>query len=246
MNAPRKETRHQAPAPLQWFGQGLSFVVMCMMILAAIVLIVIPFLSGSQTYSVLTSSMAPKYPAGTFLVVKPSAFDELQTGDVVTFQLSSGRPEVITHRITGFTANQDGERLLVTQGDNNDVADPDPVMEVQVRGKLFYAVPYVGFVANALGNSNRSSLITVLAIGLIAWGALSMLRGFVTNHRGKNDNRDSETGAPHQSAVATSPFQAGHREYQLLPVSPRRMINASTRLLPEPVPEPEPLTGSPG
>lgn len=214
MNAHRKENRRAAPVTSQWFGQGVSFVVLCMMVLAAITLIVVPFLSGSQTYSVLTSSMAPKYPPGTFLVVKPSAFDDLLTGDIVTFQLSSGRPEVITHRITGFTASQDGERLLVTQGDNNDAADPEPVREVQVRGKLLYAVPYVGFVANALGNSDRSSLTTVLAIGLIAWGAFSMVRGFLTNRRdSKTEDLPRTAVTPDQSASpsTTSAIRANER-----------------------------------
>ena len=71
-------------------------------VFAALVLIVVPRATGSQTYTVLTNSMAPKFPPGTFLVVKPVDFDELKYGDVVTFQLYSGRPEVETHRIVGF------------------------------------------------------------------------------------------------------------------------------------------------
>jgi signal peptidase len=180
-------SRRSAPAWFQWTGQTVSFIALCVFALAAILLIAVPLVTGSQTYSVLTSSMAPKYPPGTFLVVKPTEFDQLRAGDVVTFQIESGRPEVITHRITGFTASQDGERLLITQGDNNDVADPEPVREIQVRGKLFYAVPYVGFVANALGNANRSTLVTVMAIGLIAWGAFTMVRGIIRERREKRE-----------------------------------------------------------
>lgn len=192
MSDSRVATRSRAPVWLQWTGQAISFIALCLFALAAIVLIIVPLVTGSQTYSVLTSSMAPKYPPGTFLVVKPTEFDQLQVGDVVTYQFESGRPEVITHRITGFTASQDGERLLIMQGDNNDVADPDPVMEIQVRGKLFYAVPYVGFVANALGNANRSALVTFLAIALIGWGALTMVRGFIRD-RPKKPNLEQES-----------------------------------------------------
>jgi signal peptidase len=194
-------SRPSAPVWLQWTGQAVSFIALCFFALAAIVLIVVPLVTGSQTYSVLTSSMAPKYPPGTFLVVKPAEFDQLKVGDVVTFQIESGRPEVITHRITGFTASQDGERLLRTQGDNNDVADPDPVREVQVRGKLFYAVPYVGFVANALGNANRSTLVTVLAVALIAWGALTMVRGIFKDRRQKREEEIAGTESDHLASV---------------------------------------------
>jgi signal peptidase I len=182
-----KHPRRPAPAWLQWIGQTVSFIVLCVSALAAVMLIVVPLATGSQTYSVLTSSMAPHYAPGTFLVVKPQDFDTLAVGDVITYQLESGRPEVITHRIITVTADQAGERILFTHGDNNAVADPEPVREIQVRGKLFYAVPYVGFVANALGQTQRGPLITLLAVVLIAGGAFTMIRGAIKDRREKRD-----------------------------------------------------------
>lgn len=172
----RDRTSH-APTWLQWIGQAVSFLLLCITALAALVLVIVPLLTGSQTYSVLTSSMAPSYPPGTFLVVTPTDPATLRAGDVITYQIESGRPDVITHRITGFAAGQDGERMLITQGDNNDVADENPVMDVQVRGKLFYAVPYVGFLANALGQTDRGGITTVLAIVLIGAGSVTTVRG---------------------------------------------------------------------
>jgi signal peptidase I len=197
-----KRTPHRAPAWLQWIGQTVSFIVLCVSALAAVVLIVVPLATGSQTYSVLTSSMAPHYAPGTFLVVKPQDFDTLAVGDVITYQLASGRPDVITHRIITVTADQAGERILFTQGDNNDVADPEPVREIQVRGKLFYAVPYVGFVANALGQTQRGPIVMVLAFGLIGYGAYSMIRGV---SRERKDARDAKTlrQADQERAVLT-------------------------------------------
>jgi signal peptidase I len=134
--------------------------------------------------------------------VKPTEYDQLQVGDVVTFQIESGRPDVITHRITGFTASQDGERLLITQGDNNDVADPDPVQEIQVRGKLYYAVPYVGFAANALGNANRSTAVNVLAVALIAWGAITIVRGVI---RDRPERRSQQVVATPDDEMPSTP-----------------------------------------
>ncbi|WP_313816475.1 signal peptidase I [Citricoccus sp.] len=182
-----RRTRHRVPTWLQWIGQTLSFGFLCVSALAAIVLIIIPLVSGSQTYSVLTNSMAPSYPAGTFLVVKPTPADALQVGDVITFQMESGRPEVITHRITALTAGQNGERLLITQGDNNDEVDPQPVQDIQVRGTLMYAVPYVGFLASALGQTDRGGMITALAVALIAFGAVTMIRGAIHHRRETRD-----------------------------------------------------------
>lgn len=210
MTAPAVKTRRRIPAWLDWLGQALSLVLLCVAALAAIVLIVVPFLTGSQTYSVLTNSMAPSYPPGTFLVVKPTEFDDLQVGDVVTYQLESGRPEVVTHRVVSVAAAQDGSRRLITQGDNNDLADPEPVMPIQVRGELLYAVPYVGFLANALGQTDRSGIITVLAVALIGWGLFTMVRGALTARRETRDREhiDRVTAELDTAVLTTVPAAA--------------------------------------
>lgn len=178
-------------APLRWLGTGMSLLLFCFSLLAALVLVVIPAVSGSQTYSVLTNSMSPSYPPGTFLVVKPRDFDSLRPGDVVTYQVESGKPAVITHRIVGFSSDQEGNRLLVTKGDNNGLADDDPVMELQVRGELAYAVPYVGHVANALGNTDRTTVGTALAVGLIGYGVCTIVRGWSGWRRGARRGREA-------------------------------------------------------
>lgn len=191
-----------APTWVQWIGQAVSFLLLCGSALAALVLIIVPLLTGSQTYSVLTSSMAPAYPPGTFLVVKPTVVDTLRVGDVITYQIDSGRPDVITHRITGFSAGQDGERLLITQGDNNDVADPNPVMEMQVRGELFYAVPYIGFLANALGQTDRGGLTTAAAIVMIGFGIVTTAHGALAKRA--RDHGQSSTAETEQRVAVQS------------------------------------------
>ncbi len=183
----------KGPGTLAAVGRFLNLAVLMLAVFAALVLIVVPRATGSQTYTVLTNSMAPKFPPGTFLVMKPVAFDELKYGDVVTFQVYSGRPDVETHRIVGFAATQEGEKTLITKGDNNGVNDAEPVRELQVTGKLFYAVPYVGYAANALGNADRNMWVTVGAAGLIGYGALLVVRG--VRSRGGSRKADGGTSA---------------------------------------------------
>lgn len=158
-------------------GEALGFVALVIASLAAVVLIVVPLLSGSTQYSVLTSSMKPGYPPGTLLVVKPVDVAEVAPGDVVTYQIASGEAAVVTHRVVSTGVDRQGERVLFTQGDNNDVADPEPVRAVQVRGRVFYAVPYAGFAANWLGNRDRGLLGQAAAFGLIGYGLVSLARG---------------------------------------------------------------------
>jgi signal peptidase len=183
--------RRAGPAVVRLF----TLVLLMVLVFAALALILVPRFTGSQTYTVLTNSMAPKYPPGTFLVVKPAAFGELKSGDIVTFQLESGKPAVETHRIVGFGTSQTGEKTLITRGDNNDINDPNPVREPQVRGKLFYAVPYAGFVANALGNSDRGLWASVGAAALIGYGALLIFRTLRSRRRKPGRETSGEKSA---------------------------------------------------
>lgn len=164
-------------------GSTLSLVFLSLSILAALVLIVVPLATGSQTYTVLTSSMKPGYPPGTFLVVKPEPVDSLGIGDVITYQIESGKPAVVTHRIVSESATQSGEKTLITKGDNNPVDDEEPVIEAQIRGKLFYAVPYVGFAANAIGQGDKGVVLQVVAAVLIGYGVLTIARGAISRKK---------------------------------------------------------------
>ena len=172
------KARPVASRPMASIGRAAAFACLLIAVFAALILIALPRLTGSSTYAVLTSSMEPRFPPGTLLVVKPHAFASLRTGDVITYQLESGKPAVVTHRIVSIGATQKGERIMITQGDNNDVRDAAPVREVQVRGKLFYAVPYAGFVANTLGQ-HRGGATGIAAAALIAYGVFSVGRGLL-------------------------------------------------------------------
>lgn len=178
------EQHHPGRKPALLF-QTASVAAMSMAVLAALALIIVPRLTGSYTYTVLTSSMAPAYAPGTFLVVKPVPFDTLRAGDIITYQIESGRPDVITHRIAAVSSTQKGERTFITKGDNNSIEDDKPVLEVQVRGKLFYAVPYAGFLANAAGSSGRDGVMPFIAVGLLAYGLSTIVRGILARNEGR-------------------------------------------------------------
>ncbi|MCU1518197.1 MAG: signal peptidase [Pseudarthrobacter sp.] len=187
----RRREATQPRSILVGAAKFLNLVVLMVAVFAALVLIAVPRVTGSQSYTVLTNSMAPKFPPGTFLVVKPVDFEELAYGDVITFQMYSGRPDVETHRIVGFGSTQTGEKTLITKGDNNGANDKAPVRELQVKGKLFYAVPYVGYAANALGNADRNMWVTLGAGGLIAYGGLMMIKGL----RSRGGSKKAEASA---------------------------------------------------
>lgn len=154
-------------------------VLMWLVILAAaavlVVAVLLPRVAGATPYAVLTGSMRPHYPPGTLVVVRPTPFDELRVGDVVTYQLESGRPQVVTHRIVELGTDLDGKQLARTRGDANDVADREPVRDVQIRGRLWYAVPWLGYANGWLPGSQRQLGIYLVAGVLLGYAAVAFV-----------------------------------------------------------------------
>ena len=160
-----------------------SGLLLATVVAAAAALIVIPKLTGSMPLTVLTGSMAPTYEAGGVVVVRPTPFDEIKVGDPVTYQMRSGDPEVVTHRVISMAFAADGSRRLITQGDANSAADSEPVREIQVRGTVWYSVPYVGHLATAISPEARATAVKVVAVALFGYAGFQVLGGRLGRRR---------------------------------------------------------------
>ncbi|MEQ4521880.1 signal peptidase I [Nocardioides kribbensis] len=163
--------------------------------------LVVPRLAGGSAYTVLTGSMRPGLPPGTLVVVRPVETGELRTGDVVTYQLRSDEPAVVTHRVVAVGVDGAGELRLTTRGDANDVADPVAVRPEQVRGRLWYAVPHLGHVGRLLSGEQRRLAGLVLA-GLLLSSAASAYARVVREHRAASSRRTPVAAGRHRAADA--------------------------------------------
>lgn len=182
-----KQSRAAGERGLLYFlGTALSAVLLLAVAGIAALVIVVPLVVGGQALTVLTNSMAPGLPPGTLIVIRPVNIDDVLVGDVITYQIESGKPDVVTHRVVERTVNLEGETTLVTMGDNNDLAD-DPIQEVQVRGKLMYAVPWIGWVNNVITGEMRMLAVPIVA-GLLFAYALWMVFGGIRDRRRKADS----------------------------------------------------------
>ena len=158
---------------------------------ALLAAVVVPRLSGATPYTVLTGSMRPDLPPGTLVVVRPVDPGSLRIGDVITYQRESGKSSVVTHRVVSVGVQADGDRVLQTQGDANDVADEAPVREVQVRGRVWYSVPHLGRVGTALENAQRETAAYVVAAGLLVYAGW-MFASSVVGRKKKSSPREKE------------------------------------------------------
>lgn len=138
---------------------------------AVVSAVIVPRLFGATPYTIITGSMQPQLPAGTVVIVRPIDPASISVGDVITVQLESGKDTVVTHRVYQIGYQLNGEMQFITKGDANDLPDDEPRLPVQIRGEVWYHIPYLGYVSSAFTGSQRYALMILAAIGLGAYAA---------------------------------------------------------------------------
>lgn len=158
----------RAPRWLRVVATVLTWLVLVVSAVSITALVIVPRIAGASPYTILTGSMKPDMPPGTIVVVKPLPFDQIRQGDVITYQIESGKPMVVTHRVVR-TELVDGETRLVTRGDANEAPDVVAVREEQVKGVVWYHVPMVGFATSLIDDVSKGIAVRILGGLLLAY-----------------------------------------------------------------------------
>ena len=98
---------------------------------------------GYGLYAVRSASMTPALRVGDLVVAERIDPRELQPGDVVT--VAVGPDRTVTHRVVDV-ASGPGGTVLRTKGDANASADPVAVTGADVRGRVDWRFPLLGFL----------------------------------------------------------------------------------------------------
>ena len=165
-----------------WVGRVVAWALILAALGVLLVAIVVPRVAGATPYAVLTGSMRPSLPEGTLVVVRPTPPASIWIGSVITYQLKSGQPAVVTHRVVAQAIDGSGARIFRTRGDANDVADPEWVKPVQIKGEVWYAVPQVGRAHTVLSRQEHQLVTYVVVAGLLGY-AVFMFTGALRQRR---------------------------------------------------------------
>lgn len=105
-------------------------------------------LFGYRYYTVLTPSMEPVYSVGDMVFVKITNADQINVGDIITFNPSSDGEAYLTHRVTEKLDNYNGTGVTCfrTKGDANDSEDSFLIDEDRVIGVVKLGIPILGYV----------------------------------------------------------------------------------------------------
>ena len=111
--------------------------------LAVVVLVAFWFnagLFGVRPYVVSGYSMKPTFVAGDVVIITRVDPAEVRVGDVIQFSRANS---YIVHRVVEIQ-EENGRRVFITQGDNNNVRD-EPVPQEIVEGRVIRYIPQVGW-----------------------------------------------------------------------------------------------------
>lgn len=183
------QRRKRVAAVAGFVGKVVGWLLILALLAVLTLAVLIPRVAGATPFTVLTGSMEPGLPPGTLIVAQPTDAGDIRIGQVVTFQIESGEPEVVTHRVVAVRQAQDGQPEFLTKGDANDVVDEGWRPAESVRGVLWYSVPHLGRMNNVLNGDQRQLAVYVVA-GALALYALSLFAGDARDrHRRRRESR---------------------------------------------------------
>jgi signal peptidase len=185
--------RHRRPEkPATWYGiigQVIAWTIASALFALILMLVVVPRVTGSTPYTILTGSMVPVMPPGTIVVDRPEPFSSIKVGDVLTYQIASGEAAVVTHRVIGINVESDGSRTLTMKGDANPSPDLRHIISKQVRGVVWYSIPYVGYIGAVGSTDGRSIAARVVGAGLLLYALYVLIMALVRGKKPRNGDR---------------------------------------------------------
>lgn len=130
-----------------------------------------PDIFGYSFYYVLTESMEPEIMAGDMILGKSVDVNDLQVGDVVTYNGESGslRGKVITHKVIEIKGD-----VVTTQGVANDVPDP-PIRSSQILSRYVATIPFAGKIFSLINSKLGFLLLIVVPLGVLFVNEISII-----------------------------------------------------------------------
>jgi len=165
----------------------------------AVIVFVLPRVTHGEALTVLTGSMQPTIPPGSIVFVRPVDPHNVHVGDVITFAVKSSHygTSLVTHRVVAeklaLDPSGDYEPVFTTKGDANNAPDVDPVLAQNVRGAMWFHLPHVGGIRDAMHTKGGLAGIAVLVLAIYA--GLQLVTAARERRQGAS-NRSQEPPVP--------------------------------------------------
>jgi len=128
---------------VNWIGN----ILLALVILAVVFFFLAPHFLGMNFFTIYGGSMMPTIPIGSVVAVKSVEASAIKAGDIITFRTSIETYKVVTHRVVEVS-NDSGALSFRTAGDSNAKPDGSAVLAENVVGKVWFYVPFLGYLSS--------------------------------------------------------------------------------------------------
>ena len=97
--------------------------------------------------TIISGSMRPSLEVGDVVIVAKVSPRVIEAGNVIQYREPGGIRSV--HRVVEVQ-EIDGKQAFITQGDDNDEPDPNPVLPANLVGRVVFSIPRVGWASIAI------------------------------------------------------------------------------------------------
>jgi len=156
---------------LKKFKKAISifqWLLTAVLVLAVLLLIFTAFnpIKTFQLFRVMSGSMEPKIKVGSVVFVQKVKPEVLKKDDIITYT-SPENPEMsITHRLVEIE-EKEGKTVFKTRGDANNSEDMAEVSPSEVKGRVVFSLPFLGYLSVWIKKPLGFGLLVILPALLI-------------------------------------------------------------------------------
>lgn len=161
----------------------IALTLLAVIALAVTAVVTVPGIVGADgSYVVLSDSMAPAFSTGDVVIVRSVPAEQISVGDVITYHSPAAESvDRISHRVVSVDRSSE-ETTFRTRGDMNDQRDEYAVAESNLIGRVWVAIPVVGYALRFARTSLGTVVLVVLpGVALVVTELWSVYRDAVTN-----------------------------------------------------------------
>lgn len=141
-----------------------------------------------RVLAVQSGSMEPAIKTGSVVVVAPQS--DYRIGEVITFGEVGKTKMPITHRVHDIKII-DGEPMFITKGDANDTPDKGEIPQGEIKGKVLFSIPFLGYLLNFIKQPAGFMLVIMVPAGLIIFGEAKKIFAEIKKNK-KNEKSGGE------------------------------------------------------
>lgn len=127
--------------------------------------------------------MQPLYDVGSVVYVKDVSAEEIEVGDSITFYMTDGTT-IVTHQVVEI---DEENGYYYTQGLANDAVDGTPVTADRIIGKVYFGIPYLGYISSYV---TSPPWIYIIIAGMLVWMIIVYMVDIAAKDRAKKIGKE--------------------------------------------------------